>query len=210
MIFSLIVSAITFACASYLAVELANWLFSKVGRPAKASEDTMKMLRALLPVATGVVGAMLATYNADWKTFAILAIVCACLAMATWCELVFGVVPDAVLIAPLAIILIDAVLHSSWGQIAAAIMLAIPFGALALMSKGQGVARTDIELAALGGAILGFKFGVIAFVVALVAAFAINFQRRGEKLQVDLTPYLSSSIVVAILVRLVLPADIGG
>lgn len=210
MVISLVVTAITFGCATWLAVELVNWLFLQVGRQPKIAPETSLPFRAILPLVTGVVGAMLASYNADWKTVLVIAIVCTALAMATWGEVVFGVVPDVVLLVPLAILVIDAFARREWGQIAATVMLALPFVVLMFVSKGKGVARSDIELAALGGAILGFKFGIIAFVVALIAAFAVNYQRRGQGQVVELTPYMSSTIVAAILVRLVLPADISG
>ena len=208
MIVSLVVSAITFGCATYLAIEMSTYVSKKKGRVIRSDAETMKLMRVLFPLASAVVGAMLASYETPYLTFAVVGVVCAALAMATWSEVVYGIVDDLILVVPLVILLGLSFLQHQVGQIAAALMLAVPFGVLALLSKGKGVARTDIELAALGGALLGFKFGVIAFVVALLAAFFVNFSKRGQNITVELTPYLSSCIVVAILVRLALPTEL--
>ena len=208
MIVSLVVSAVVFGCLAYLAIEGADWLFAQVDKKSKATPETTSLMRALLPVANGMVGAMLASYSADWLTFVTIGITCSALAMASWSEVAYGLVPDVVLVVPLMLLCGVAILGQQWGQIIGSLLLASPFLLLMITSKGKGVARTDIELAAVGGAMLGFKFGVLAFIAALVAAFFINYRSRGEKKPIELTSYMAASIVVALLVRLVLPTEV--
>jgi hypothetical protein len=188
MILGLIVSAITFGCATYLALELASAVAKSRGRAARADAETIKLMRVLFPLASAVVGAMLASYATPLAAFGVVGLVCASLAMATWSEVVFGVVDDLVVLVPLAVLLGLSFVQHEIGQIAASLLLAVPFVVLAAMTRGKGIARTDIELAALGGALLGFKFGIAAFVVALLAAFFVNFSKRGKNVTVELTP----------------------
>jgi hypothetical protein len=205
MILNIVVSALVYGCATYLSLELVTWLFAQVGRDFKAPPQTLGTMRSLLPFASGFVGAMLAAYYADGSTVLIVGLVCVSLAMATWSELGFGLIPDFVLVVPLIVLVAVALAARTYAPIEAAFILALPFLVLAVISKRKQIVRTDIELAAVGGALLGVKLAVITFTVALLAAFAVNFRERKTE-HVELTPYVSSCIAIALMARLVLPA----
>jgi hypothetical protein len=205
MVLNIVVSALVYGCATYLSLELVNWLFAQVGRPMKADLKLQSAARSLLPFSSGFIGAMLAAYYAEGSTFLIVGLVCVSLAMATWSELGFGLVPDFVLIVPLIVLLVIAFVERTYGPVEAAFMLALPFAVLTVISKRKQIVRSDIELAAVGGAVLGVKLAVVAFTVALLAAFAVNFRERKTE-HVALTPYVSSCIAIALMARLVLPA----
>lgn len=176
-----------------LGVTFADRLESLPGGPPPA--------RAPIPVlvlGAAVIGAILTGRELLPSQLVMLAIVCVALVAIWIVDARRGIVPDVFSIGPLAIILFVALWQHEWSLFISAAIPFVPFAIAAMLSKGRGMGWGDVKLVALGGAVLGAQWAIIAFTVACFAAVAFCYLRGRERGPIAFAPYLTAAIGAAI------------
>ena len=123
------------------------------------------------------------------------------LAAAAAADLACGILPDALTLGPLVIALGIGFITRTWAPCIGAAMVAVPFAALALYSRGRGMGWGDVKLAALGGALLGVREAALAFMLAAIVAYVIARRRGIAERPIAFGPYLAASIATTFAVR---------
>ncbi len=105
--------------------------------------------------------------------------------VAAWyCDMVHGIIPDVFTLGPLALIVVLAfVWHDPRMPISAAVV-AIPFSAAALLSRGRGLGWGDVKIAAVAGAMLGASNALLALALAAFGA-AVAAKLRPQEINAD-------------------------
>ena len=129
---------------------------------------------------------------------ALVLVVVAALAACSAADLACGALPDAFTLTPLVLVLTVAALARDPMPALAAVFVALPFGAGAMLSRGRGLGWGDVKLAALGGALLGAGGAVLAFALAALAAYAVARATGGTRRPVAFGPYLAATIAITL------------
>ena len=150
------------------------------------------------PVAAACIGLAVALRGEPPAQTALLAFIVLALAACAAADLACGALPDVLTLIPLAVVLgLGALRHDGSPALGAA-FVAMPFAATALVSRGRGMGWGDVKLAALGGALLGMRGAVPAFIVAAIAVYAVARVSGGVRRPIAFGPYLAASIAAAL------------
>lgn len=152
----------------------------------------------LLVLGCAIIGALITVRAFSPAQLVVLAIVCLALVAIWIVDARRGIVPDVFTLGPLAIILLVAMWQHEWRYLAAAVIPFVPFAAGALMSKGRGMGWGDVKLVALGGAVLGVEWGLVACMAACLAAVGVCYLRGWHRGPIAFAPYLTAAIGAAI------------
>jgi prepilin signal peptidase PulO-like enzyme (type II secretory pathway) len=152
----------------------------------------------LLIAGCALIGALVTVHAFSQAQVVMLAIVCVALVAIWIVDARRGIVPDVFTIGPLAIIFLVAIWQHEWQFFASAAIPFVPFAAAAFLSKGRGMGWGDVKLVALGGAVLGAQWAIVAFAAACLAAVAICYFRGRQRGPIAFAPYLTAAIGAAI------------
>lgn len=152
----------------------------------------------LLVLGSALIGAFITTHAFSAAQLVVIAIVCVALVAIWIVDARTGIVPDAFTLGPLAIILLVAMWQHEWRYLAAAAIPFVPFAAGAALSKGRGMGWGDVKLVALGGAVLGVQWGLVACMAACLAAVGVCYVRGWRRGPIAFAPYLTAAIGAAI------------
>lgn len=152
----------------------------------------------LLVLGCALIGAFITTHAFLPTQLVVLAIVCLALVAIWIVDARRGVVPDIFTLGPLAIILLVALWQHEWWYLVGAAVPFVPFAAAAALSKGRGMGWGDVKLVALGGAVLGVEWGILACMAACLAVFIVSCVRRQRRGPIAFAPYLTAAIGAAI------------
>jgi prepilin signal peptidase PulO-like enzyme (type II secretory pathway) len=152
----------------------------------------------LFPLAGALIGSALVLHAQSPPRLAVLAFAVFGLAGCTAADLRCGMLPDLLTLAPLALAVGAGVIARDPGPAIGAALVALPFAALAIASRGRGMGWGDVKLAALGGALLGAPDAVFAFMLAAIVAYLIARRRGRTREPIAFGPYLAGSIVATL------------
>jgi prepilin signal peptidase PulO-like enzyme (type II secretory pathway) len=152
----------------------------------------------LFPLAGALIGPALVLHGESPQRLAVLAFAVFGLAGCTAADLRCGMLPDLLTLAPLALTVGAGFIARDPAPAIGAVLVALPFAALALASRGRGMGWGDVKLAALGGALLGAPDAVFAFMLAAVVAYLVARRRGRTREPVAFGPYLAGSIVATL------------
>ena len=149
----------------------------------------------MFPFAGAAIGPALVLHGDAPVRLAVLAFAVFGLAGCAAADLRCGILPDLLTLAPLALTIGAGFIARDPAPVWGAVLVALPFAALALVSRGRGMGWGDVKLAAFGGALLGAPNAVVAFMLAALAAYLVA--RRGGRVREPIAfgPYLAGSIV---------------
>jgi hypothetical protein len=183
-----------FAAAAYLGIELNVVVQGKRGHRPQAT--------LLIIGASALFGACLALRHLSWQDLAMAAIVCISLAACSHGAIEAGKISDYFLLVPLSAILISDIAQQNWWLLLSPTIPFVPFAVAAYVSKGKGMGWDDAKLAALGGAILGSWFALLAIAAACVIASIIAWAGKKTRDPVLLAPYMAASIMLCLLITI--------
>jgi prepilin signal peptidase PulO-like enzyme (type II secretory pathway) len=189
--------ALLFGCAAYLATVLSTYVCESI-EPFEDGPTPGKPPTLWLILGAAVVGATLALRGDQAPQLVITGLLIAALVASWHADVLTGIVPDYFTLVPLGVFLLLALIAHDWGRIFASVIVAVPFAAAALMSKGRGMGWGDVKLAALGGVALGWALSVPAFIGACVVAAGVALVRRRRHEPIAFAPYLAGAIGVAL------------
>jgi prepilin signal peptidase PulO-like enzyme (type II secretory pathway) len=152
----------------------------------------------LLILGCALIGALITVHAFSAAQLVVLAIVCVALVAIWIVDARKGIVPDVFTLGPLALILLVAFWQHEWRYFASAAIPFVPFAIAALVSKGRGMGWGDVKLVALGGAVLGAQWAILAFAVACLAAVILCYARGKQHGPIAFAPYLTAAIGAAI------------
>jgi leader peptidase (prepilin peptidase) / N-methyltransferase len=152
----------------------------------------------LLILGCALIGAFITVHAFSPAQLVMLAIVCVSLVAIWIVDARRGIVPDAFTLGPLGIILLVAIWQHEWQFFISAAIPFVPFAIAAILSKGRGMGWGDVKLVALGGAVLGAQWAIIAFAVACFAAVVMCYARGKQRGPIAFAPYLTAAIGAAI------------
>lgn len=152
----------------------------------------------LLILGCALIGAFITGHAFSPAQLVMLAIVCVSLVAIWIVDARRGIVPDAFTLGPLGIILLVAIWQHEWEFFISAAIPFVPFAIAAMLSKGRGMGWGDVKLVALGGAVLGAQWAIVAFAVACFAAVVMCYARGKQRGPIAFAPYLTAAIGAAI------------
>jgi prepilin signal peptidase PulO-like enzyme (type II secretory pathway) len=152
----------------------------------------------LLILGCALIGAFITTHTFSPAQLVMLAIVCVALVAIWIVDARRGIVPDVFTLGPLGIILLVAIWQHEWQYFISAAIPFVPFAIAAVLSKGRGMGWGDVKLVALGGAVLGAQWAILAFAVACIAAVVVCYARGRQRGPIAFAPYLTAAIGAAI------------
>lgn len=197
MIIATLLGAFFFAAAgvvgALLGITFADRLQSLPDGPAPQEAPI-----PLLVLGCALIGAFITVHAFSPAQLVVIAIVCVALVAIWIVDARRGIVPDAFTLGPLAIILLVAIWQHEWRYFASAAIPFVPFAIAALISKGRGMGWGDVKLVALGGAVLGAQWAIIAFAVACLTAVGVCYARGRQHGPIAFAPYLTAAIGAAI------------
>jgi prepilin signal peptidase PulO-like enzyme (type II secretory pathway) len=197
MIVATLLGAFFFAAAgvvgALLGITFAERLESLDGAPPPQRTPI-----PLLIAGCALVGALITAHTFSPAQLVVLAIVCVALVAIWIVDARRGIVPDAFTLGPLGIILLVAIWQHEWQFFISAAIPFVPFAIAAMLSKGRGMGWGDVKLVALGGAVLGAQWAIIAFAVACFAAVVMCYARGKQRGPIAFAPYLTAAIGAAI------------
>lgn len=193
-----LIGAIVFGAAAACGIAAANAVLPKLPRLDDAP-TAVNFPPALLIGGTAVVGAVMGARMPPLALLVVAAIAMAGMVAIWYCDAKTGVIPDTFSIGALAIVLLYGLMQHQWMVLVSAVVMFLPFGVLAFVSKGRGMGWGDAKLAALGGALLGFSAATVAFVIAsFVAALAAWLKYRKRNARIAMAPYLVAAIAASL------------
>lgn len=196
-IVTMLVGAAFFAGAVFLGIALGNAFADRV--PALPDGPAPHRVPVGILLAAGAaIGAIVSLHAAMPAQSLLIAIVCVALAAIWVTDSRRGVVPDIFTLGPAVIIAATMVWNREMATLLLALLPAACFAFAALLSKGRGMGWGDVKLVALGGVVLGFQFAMAAFIVACLAAVAVNYARGKRRGIIAFAPYLAASIALAL------------
>lgn len=190
---SISILTVAFALAGWVGALLGDVL-SKNFKPHDDGPAPVAFAPWPFPVVGALVGLASSLHDSSPLHLAVLGVVLVALAACTACDLRCGMLPDACTLGPLALLLAIAALQHDWTAPVGAALVAIPFAATALYSRGRGMGWGDVKLAALGGALLGAGGATLAFLIAAAAAYLVAWRTGALKRPIAFGPYLAVSI----------------
>jgi leader peptidase (prepilin peptidase)/N-methyltransferase len=152
----------------------------------------------LLLVFVAAFGALVSAGNLDLAQTGVAVALCGSLAAIWYSDVRCGIVPDVFTLGPLALVITVAIVSHEWWPIASCAIVAVAFGAAALVSRGRGMGWGDVKLAALGGAVLGLDAAVLSCVAACLAAGLIALIRGRIHRPIAFAPYLVAAFAVSL------------
>jgi leader peptidase (prepilin peptidase)/N-methyltransferase len=152
----------------------------------------------LLILGCALIGAFITTHAFSPAQLVMLAVVCVALVAIWIVDARRGIVPDIFTLGPLGIILLVAIWQHEWQYFVSAAIPFVPFAIAAVLSKGRGMGWGDVKLVALGGAVLGAQWAILAFAVACIAAVIVCYVRGRQRGPIAFAPYLTAAIGAAI------------
>jgi prepilin signal peptidase PulO-like enzyme (type II secretory pathway) len=189
-----LIGALIFGAAATCGIAAAKAMLPTLHRFDDAPPAVDFPPAALLAGAV-VLGAVLGFRMPPTDVFVLSAIVTICLVAVWYCDARTGIIPDVFTLVPLALVVGYGLIHRNPTALFSAVVLFLPFAILALVSKGRGMGWGDAKLAALGGALLGVSYAVVAFVLgSLVAALAAWLKYRKRNAPIAMGPYLVAAI----------------
>jgi prepilin signal peptidase PulO-like enzyme (type II secretory pathway) len=187
-----------FGAAATCGIFAANVLIPKIQR-FDDGPPAVDFPPAVLIGGAAVIGAVMGVRTPPMDLLVITAIVVVCLVAIWYCDAKTGIIPDVFTLVPLGLVVIYGLVQRQPMVLASALILFLPFGILAFISKGRGMGWGDAKLAALGGALLGVSTATVAFVVAsLVAALAAWLKYRSRNAPIAMGPYLVAAIAASL------------
>jgi prepilin signal peptidase PulO-like enzyme (type II secretory pathway) len=193
------IAGIFFAVAGWAGALIAEALCAN-RQPFDDGPATVAVGRWPFAAIAGCVGVALAVQGASPMRLVMLAVVVLALAGGAAADLRCGILPDPFTLFPLALVVgAGAMTHDAAPAIGAAIV-AVPFAAAALVTRGRGMGWGDVKLAALGGALLGAGGATVAFMLAAIAAYVIARATGGLRRALAFGPYLAASIAASLAV----------
>lgn len=193
-----LIGAIIFAAAATCGIAAAKVILPKLHRFDDAPPASDFPPAALI-IGAALVGAAMGLRTPPLILLAITAIVVVGLVAAWYCDAKVGIIPDVFTLVPLGLVVIYGLVQMQWMVLVSAVVMFLPFGILALVSKGRGMGWGDAKLAALGGALLGVATATVALVLAsFVAALAAWLKYRKRNAPIAMGPYLVAAIAAAL------------
>jgi leader peptidase (prepilin peptidase)/N-methyltransferase len=183
-----------FGAAGWLGTQIAERFYGTI--PSQADGPPAQVVPQWAFVAIpAAIGAAVATQGASPMRMALLVLAVCALSVCAATDLRCGVIPDAFTLVPLALVLaVSAVAHDA-SAICGAAIVAVPFAALAAISRGRGMGWGDVKLAALGGALAGMAGITLAVAVAAIVAAMVGVIGGRTRRPIAFGPYLAAAIV---------------
>jgi len=184
---------------------VAGWLGKRVAGRAYGDLVRYPDGPPALPAADGVFAAVAALIGAavglrptpGWEV-ALLVFAVFALAVCAATDMRSGRLPDPFTLLPLGVVLAASAVRRDWAPLFGALFVLVPFGALALFSRGRGMGWGDVKLATFGGALLGMSGITAAAAFAALAAFAGGFAGGRLREPIAFGPYLALAIGVSL------------
>jgi prepilin signal peptidase PulO-like enzyme (type II secretory pathway) len=193
-----LIGALIFGAAGVCGALLGTLLIPKLQR-FEDGPAPVDVHPAWLIAGAALLGAIVGWRQIPETDFVISALATVCLVAIWYCDARTGIIPDVFTLIPLGALMAYALFARQPFTIVSAVALFVPFGFLALISKGRGMGWGDAKLASLGGALIGLIPATFAFVVAsFVAALVTWLRYRQRNVPVALGPYLVAAIAVCI------------
>jgi leader peptidase (prepilin peptidase) / N-methyltransferase len=190
-------TAFAFAIAAWLGAVLADaWCANFT--PHEDGPKPVAFPRWPFAVAAGIVGAMASLHGSPALHLAMLLVVVAALAGCAAADMRCGMIPDVFSLGALALVVGLGAFQHDWSPLIGAAIVALPFAAMALISRGRGMGWGDVKLAGVGGALLGAPDAMLAFIPASLAAYVIARRSGGARQPIAFGPYLAGSIILAL------------
>ncbi|MBD5605682.1 MAG: hypothetical protein IAI48_11425, partial [Candidatus Eremiobacteraeota bacterium] len=152
---------------------------------------------AACALGAGIAGAAIAGRNVPIETLIVTCLAVAALAAVAYAGFFSDGIPLDVPIGALAIVVIASVIHGLYTPIFAAAVTGGPFLITALIAPDKRASLRDGTVAAIGGSILGLKFGVGATLLGSIAG-VISFKAIASSASQSYAPYLASACGIAI------------
>lgn len=189
-----IAGAFLFASCAWFGYVLAEFAIERSGRAERFGDVHPAIAVGIACVAGALVG--MDGIHA-LHLFALSLIVVSLVALAR-CDVRMHWTPPWISLVPLGFIVAFAVLGRAYWLPVSSLAVSLPFASVALMTKGAGMSWSDVRVAALGTALVGFFPAVITFAAAgLLSAFVQWGLHRRNSIQ--MAPYLICATVVAAL-----------
>jgi prepilin signal peptidase PulO-like enzyme (type II secretory pathway) len=199
MILIILATAATYAAAAWLGVLLAEALYAD-HVPFEDGPASIKVPQWSFAAAGGLLGAVTAWHGASTAQLVTLGFVTVALVACTATDFACGLVPDVFTLLPLGALLVWFGLHGNFSPAFSALVVAVPFAAVAAFTRGLGMGWGDVKLAALGGAVLGASGAVLAFVIACAAVFVAS-RVLGERTRpIAFAPYIVGGIGAVLMI----------
>jgi prepilin signal peptidase PulO-like enzyme (type II secretory pathway) len=187
--------ALFLAAAAFVGIACAAFYAPSRGAAGDHGPPPSKPHPVLLLAACAVLGALLLPHAAPLRLVSIA--LCAVSLSAIWCiDVRFGIIPDGLSLGTLAALLVIAAVARDAAPLISAVVVAIPFAALAAATRGAGLGWGDVKLAAIGGALLGAPAALFAFAVGSLAAGIFAFLRGRRATPVAFAPYMIAAIAL--------------
>jgi prepilin signal peptidase PulO-like enzyme (type II secretory pathway) len=187
------------AFAAIIAVLIADWLASRIVRfDDGPAPRTIHPLWA--PALALLVGIALVLRHVTPLQCALIALVMIPLIVAWYVDAKTGIVPDWCTLVPLALVAIVVVRTGHWVSLYSAIVIFIPFGIAALLSRGRGMGWGDVKLATLCATLIGMMAALPAFAAACLAATTVAYRRDRGATPIAFGPYLVVATLLALAV----------
>lgn len=192
-----LIAAVTGALAAWTGTMFAGILCRDVV-PFEDGPTPVPFKRWHFLIAGAAVGASASVHGWNPAHLAGATLLLGALATCAACDLRCGILPDICTVGVIALTVGFAGWSGNWAPALSATCIAVPFAAVALLTRGRGMGWGDVKLAAAGAAVLGIGGAVVAYVFAATIAYAIA--RRGAALQRPLPfgAYLAGSIAVGL------------
>lgn len=189
------VGALLFASSAWLGYVLSDALVSRKGVPGPGHSDVHP---AILVAVAAVVGTAIGVRSGDPLHLVALSFAVISLCALIRCDVRQNWTPPWLSLVPLGCIVVIAIVQRAYWIPIATLVVALPFASVAAMTKGTGMSWSDVRVAALGTALVGFFPAIITFAAAgLVAAFVQWGLRRTSS--IPMAPYLIGATAVAVL-----------
>jgi prepilin signal peptidase PulO-like enzyme (type II secretory pathway) len=129
-------------------------------------------------------------------------VVCICLIACLHEAVETGKISDYFILIPLSSVILADIAQQSWPALLGPLIAFIAFAVPAYASKGKNMGWDDAKLAALGGAVLGAWFALLAFAVACLAAAVVARFRNKTREPILFAPYMIASIALCALLTI--------
>lgn len=193
-----LIGALIFGAAGVCGALLASVILPKLQR-FDDGPAPVEVHPAFLIAGAALLGAVLGWRQIPEIDVIVSALATVCLVAIWYCDARTGIIPDVFTLIPLGALIVLSFFKRDPMVVISAVALFLPFGVLALVSKGRGIGWGDAKFASLGGALVGLGPATLAFVVASFLAAAITWLKyRQRNVPVALGPYLVGAIAFCI------------
>lgn len=196
---SAIVAAALFAAAGLVGTLLSDALYGTLAPEADGPAAIVVPGWTFVAAAAGI-GFFVGMHGASPAHVAVLLIAVLSLTACAATDFRAGLIPDLFSVGPLVVVLAISAVQHDWAPLLSATFAFVPFGLLALFSKGRGMGWGDVKLAALGGALVGVAGITLAVVLASLSAYVVGRSTGRARQPIAFGPYLAASIGAALAV----------